>query len=68
MTRKIACLTLDMEPDYGDPDGRIRLLENPFFFERYIEIINKYSAKVTHWSTPLIHTTMIHTMPLAGMK
>lgn len=47
MNRKIACLTLDMEPDYGDPDGHIRLLENPDYFERYITIINKYEAKVT---------------------
>lgn len=47
MTSKIACLTLDMEPDYGDPGGHIRLLENPVFFERYVSIINKYGAKVT---------------------
>ena len=47
MSRKIVCLTLDMEPDYGDPDGHIRLLENPEYFERYTGIINKYNAKVT---------------------
>ncbi len=47
MSRKIACLTLDMEPDYGDPEGHIRLLENPDYFERYIDIINKHGAKVT---------------------
>lgn len=47
MSRKIACLTLDMEPDYGDPDGKIRLLENQEYFERYITIINKHGAKVT---------------------
>jgi len=47
MKRKIACLTLDMEPDYGDPDGHIRLLEVPDFFERYTTIINKHNAKVT---------------------
>ena len=47
MSRKIACLTLDMEPDYGDPGGHIRLLENPEYFERYTEIINKHDAKVT---------------------
>jgi peptidoglycan/xylan/chitin deacetylase (PgdA/CDA1 family) len=47
MTRKIACLTLDMEPDYGDPDGHIRLLENPEYFEHYTAIINKHKAKVT---------------------
>jgi peptidoglycan/xylan/chitin deacetylase (PgdA/CDA1 family) len=47
MSRKIACLTLDMEPDYGDPDGRIRLLENPEYFKRYTDIINTHDAKVT---------------------
>jgi peptidoglycan/xylan/chitin deacetylase (PgdA/CDA1 family) len=47
MTRKIACLTLDMEPDYGDPEGHIRLLENQEYFERYTNIINKHSGKVT---------------------
>jgi peptidoglycan/xylan/chitin deacetylase (PgdA/CDA1 family) len=46
MTR-LACITLDMEPDHGDPEGHIRLLENPEFFERYISIINKYDVKVT---------------------
>ncbi len=47
MNRKIACLTLDMEPDYGDPDGHIRLVENPAYFERYVDIIRKHHAKVT---------------------
>lgn len=47
MKRKIACMTLDMELDYGDPEGRIRLLENSEYFERYIAIIQKYEAKVT---------------------
>ncbi len=44
---KIACLTLDMEPDYGDPQGRIRLLENPAYFERYTGIIQKHGGRVT---------------------
>ena len=47
MTRKLACLTLDMEPDYGDPDGNIRLLETSDYFERYTDIIKKHNAKVT---------------------
>jgi len=47
MNRKIACLTLDMEPDYGDPEGNIRLLENPEYFECYTQTINRYNAKVT---------------------
>lgn len=44
---KFACITLDMEPDYGDPEERIRLFENSEFLERYISIINKYNVKVT---------------------
>jgi peptidoglycan/xylan/chitin deacetylase (PgdA/CDA1 family) len=47
MIRKMACITLDMERDYGDPEGRVRLLDQPDFFERYIRIVNKYQAKVT---------------------
>ena len=47
MNRKFACLTLDMEADYGDPNGRIRLLEIPEYFERYTTTINKHNAKVT---------------------
>jgi peptidoglycan/xylan/chitin deacetylase (PgdA/CDA1 family) len=45
--KKLACITLDMEPDYGDPEKRIRLLENPKYLEQYISIIKKYNAKVT---------------------
>lgn len=45
--KKLACVTLDMEPDYGDPEKRIRLLEDPGFLERYISVINKHGAKVT---------------------
>lgn len=44
---KYACITLDMEPDYGDVDGHIRLLENTEFFQRYVSIINKHNVKVT---------------------
>lgn len=45
--KKLACVTLDMEPDHGDPEKKIRLIENPEYFERYVSIINKYQAKVT---------------------
>ena len=45
--KKIACITLDMEPDHGDPEKKIRLLENPEYFERYVSIINKYNVKLT---------------------
>lgn len=36
-----------MEPDYGDPEGHIRLLENSEFFEHYTSTIQKHGAKVT---------------------
>ena len=44
---KYACITLDMEADHGDPEKRIRLLENQELFEHCTSIINKYNAKVT---------------------
>ena len=44
---KLACITLDMEPDHGDPAGRIRLLEDPAYFQRYVDIINRHGARVT---------------------
>jgi len=47
VTEKLACITLDMESDHGDPQKHIRLLENPEFYERYIALINKYNVKVT---------------------
>jgi hypothetical protein len=55
--KKIACITLDMEPDYGDPERRIRLLENADFFERYVSIINKYNAKVTMFTVTNLFET-----------
>ncbi len=44
---KLACITLDMEADHGDHQTRVRLLENPEFYERYIAIVNQYAVKVT---------------------
>jgi peptidoglycan/xylan/chitin deacetylase (PgdA/CDA1 family) len=44
---KYACITLDMEPDHGDPEKRIRLLEDAELFERFVSMVNKYNAKVT---------------------
>lgn len=47
MTRKIACITLDVESDFYDPDGRIRLFEDPMLYDRYTRIINENGVKVT---------------------
>lgn len=55
--KKLTCVTLDMEPDYGDPEKRIRLLETPEFLERYISIINKYNAKVTMFTVTNLFET-----------
>lgn len=55
--KNLACITLDMEPDYGDPQKQIRLLENLDYFERYVSIINKYSAKVTMFTVTNLFET-----------
>lgn len=47
MNNKLACVTLDMEPDYGDPQRNIRLLEKPEYFERFVGIVNKHGVKLT---------------------
>ncbi len=47
MNRKIACLTLDVEGDFHDPDGRIRLFEDAALFERYTRIVNENDVKIT---------------------
>ena len=55
--KKLACITLDMEPDHGDPEKKICLLENPEYFERYVSIINKYNAKVTMFTVTRLFDT-----------
>jgi peptidoglycan/xylan/chitin deacetylase (PgdA/CDA1 family) len=55
--KKLACVTLDMEPDYGDPEKHIRLLENPEFLETYTSIINKHGAKVTMFTVTNLFET-----------
>ncbi len=45
--RKIACLTLDVEADFLDPTGRIRLLEDEALLNRYVSVINSRRVKVT---------------------
>lgn len=47
MNPKLACVTLDMEPDHSDPEKKVRLLENQDLFERYVSIVNRHGAKVT---------------------
>lgn len=47
MTSKIACLTLDVEADFLDPTGRIRLFEDPDLFERFVSILRPRGVKLT---------------------
>ena len=47
MSRKIACITLDVEADFKDPDGRIRLFEDEALLDRYARIIDDNGVKVT---------------------
>lgn len=55
--KKLACITLDMESDYGDSEKHIRLLSNPEYFERYVSIINKYNVKVTMFTVTNLFET-----------
>lgn len=45
--RKIACITLDVETDFHDPDGRIRLFDDASLFDRYTALVKKHNIKVT---------------------
>lgn len=47
MTRKIACITLDVEADFLDPTGRIRMLEDQALMDRFLAIIRKSNVKIT---------------------
>ncbi len=47
MNRKLACVTLDVEADLGNSQGRIRLFDEPSLLERYLRILKKYDVRVT---------------------
>lgn len=47
MKRKFVCITLDIEADYANTQGRTRLFEEPTLFERYVDLIRRKSVKVT---------------------
>ena len=47
MTRKIACITLDVEADFHDPQNRIRLFEDASLLDRYVGIIQDNGVKLT---------------------
>ena len=47
MNRRLACITIDIEADYANTQGHIRLFEEPELLERYIALIRRSGAKVT---------------------
>jgi peptidoglycan/xylan/chitin deacetylase (PgdA/CDA1 family) len=47
MSRRIACLTLDVEADFEDPDGRIRMFEDEALLSQYVRLIERAGAKIT---------------------
>jgi peptidoglycan/xylan/chitin deacetylase (PgdA/CDA1 family) len=47
VSRRVACLTLDVESDFNDPDGRILLFEDDALLERYARIVREHGVKVT---------------------
>jgi peptidoglycan/xylan/chitin deacetylase (PgdA/CDA1 family) len=47
MSQKIACITLDTEPDFLDPTGRIRLLEEEELFGRFVSTLKRRDVKLT---------------------
>jgi hypothetical protein len=47
MKRKLACITIDIEADYANTQGHIRLFEEPALLNRYIDLIRRTGVKVT---------------------
>ena len=47
MKRKLLCITIDIEADYANTQGRTRLFEEPALFDRYVDLIQRTGVKVT---------------------
>ncbi len=45
--KRIACITLDVETDFHDREGRIRLFDDASLFDRYTALIKKHNVKLT---------------------
>jgi peptidoglycan/xylan/chitin deacetylase (PgdA/CDA1 family) len=43
----LACITLDIEPDYDNHQKRLRMLEDENLMDRFITLINRNDVKVT---------------------
>ena len=47
MTRKFLCITMDIEADYANTQGHIRMFEEPALFDRFVDLVNRSGVKVT---------------------
>ena len=47
MTGRIACITLDVETDFHDSEGRIRLFDDASLFDHYTALVKKHNVKLT---------------------
>ena len=47
MPRKFLCITMDIEADYANTSGHIRLFEEPELFDRFVDLVNRTGVKVT---------------------
>lgn len=50
MTRRLACLTVDLEPDLHCPDHRIRLLDDDARFESFVSLLRAESIPLTSFT------------------
>lgn len=47
MTRKFFCITMDIEADYANTQGHIRMFEEPPLFDRFVQLLRRSGVKVT---------------------
>ncbi len=47
MTRKLLCITMDIEADYANTRGHNRMFEEPALFERFVDVVKRTGAKAT---------------------
>jgi hypothetical protein len=47
MPRKFLCITMDIEADYANTQGLIRMFDEPALMDRYIDLIQRTGVKVT---------------------
>lgn len=47
MTPKLLCITIDVEADYANTQGHIRMFEEPALLDRFVDLVNRSGVKVT---------------------